>query len=218
MAGNVTIGSGAILECGKVAVADKWSIGDHAMVGPLSGVAKDVKPGEQVMGGLRAIPLVTGGRSCCSWSGCRNFSVTHQRLGSHERAATTNALRKPKIFQRAEINSACGDAGIELTTPHQSREKSASVSMAEIHSTAIVHPDAQIHESCSIGPFCTVDKDVALGPGNRLLSHVVIQNHVTAGSENVFHPFAVVGGILDLKYQGEKSEIIIGNNNTIRNR
>jgi UDP-N-acetylglucosamine acyltransferase len=89
--------------------------------------------------------------------------------------------------------------------------------MAEIHSTAIVHPDAQIHESCSIGPFCTVDKHVTLGPGNRLVSHVVIQNHVTAGSENVFHPFAVVGGIpQDLKYQGENSEIIIGNNNTIR--
>ena len=88
---------------------------------------------------------------------------------------------------------------------------------AEIHPTAIVHPDAQIHESCSIGPFCTVDKHVKLGPDCRLISHVIIQNRVTAGTGNAFHPFSVIGGIpQDLKYRGEDSELVIGNNNIIR--
>jgi UDP-N-acetylglucosamine acyltransferase len=91
------------------------------------------------------------------------------------------------------------------------------VSAAKIHPTAIVHPGAQIHESCAIGPFCIVDKAATLGPDNRLISHVVIQNRVITGSGNIFHPFSVIGGIpQDLKYKGESSEIIIGNNNTFR--
>lgn len=96
-------------------------------------------------------------------------------------------------------------------------EKNGSMSKAEVHPTAIVHPDAQIHDGCSIGPFCTVGKDVTLGLNNRLISHVVIQNRVTVGNENTFHPFAVIGGIpQDLKYRGEESELVIGDKNTIR--
>jgi len=88
---------------------------------------------------------------------------------------------------------------------------------AQIHPTAIVDPQAQIHQGCSIGPFCTVGKDVVLGPGCQLISHVVMQNRVTAGFGNIFHPFAVVGGIpQDTKYKGEETEVVIGNNNTIR--
>jgi UDP-N-acetylglucosamine acyltransferase len=104
----------------------------------------------------------------------------------------------------------------ELPNTDQTR-KSGNVSRAEIHPTAIVHPDAQIHESCSIGPFCTVDKHVRLGPDCRLISHVIIQNRVTAGTGNTFHPLSVIGGIpQDLKYKGEDSELVIGNNNIIR--
>jgi len=91
------------------------------------------------------------------------------------------------------------------------------VTEKKIHPTAIVHADARIHESCEIGPYCAVGKDVTLGLNNRLISHVVIQNRVTVGNGNVFHPFAVVGGTpQDVKYQGEKTELIIGNDNIIR--
>lgn len=56
-----------------------------------------------------------------------------------------------------------------------------------------------------------------MGPNNRLISHVVVQNHTTIGEGNDFYPFAVIGAApQDLKYKGEKSELVIGDNNTIR--
>lgn len=86
-----------------------------------------------------------------------------------------------------------------------------------IHPTAIIDPEAQVHESCEIGPFCTIGKGVRLGPNNKLISHVVIENRTTVGEGNVFYPFAVIGGKpQDLKYKGEPTELVIGNYNTIR--
>ncbi|MEW6057122.1 MAG: acyl-ACP--UDP-N-acetylglucosamine O-acyltransferase [Bdellovibrionota bacterium] len=88
---------------------------------------------------------------------------------------------------------------------------------ARIHPTAIVHPEARIDSSCEIGPFCIVGKEVVLGPNNRLISHVVIENRTTVGEENTFYPFSVIGGVpQDLKYKGESTELRIGNGNTIR--
>ena len=46
--------------------------------------------------------------------------------------------------------------------------------MLEIHPSAVVHPDAVIGDGCEIGPYCLVGGNVALGQGNRLHSHVVI--------------------------------------------
>ena len=95
--------------------------------------------------------------------------------------------------------------------------RGASTASANIHSTAIVERGAQVHGTCEIGPYCVVGKGVSLGPGNRLISHVVIQNRTTIGQGNIFHPFAVIGGIpQDTKYQGEPSQLVIGNNNIIR--
>ncbi len=88
---------------------------------------------------------------------------------------------------------------------------------AKIHPLAVVHPEALIDPSCEIGPFCVVGKGVKLGPNNQLLSHVVLDNLVTVGQSNVFHPFCVVGGVpQDLKYRGESTRVEIGNHNTIR--
>jgi UDP-3-O-[3-hydroxymyristoyl] glucosamine N-acyltransferase len=56
LAGNVTIGRGAVL-AGACAVIDKASIGDGAQVGAMSGISKSVKPGEKMMGTVRARPL-----------------------------------------------------------------------------------------------------------------------------------------------------------------
>jgi UDP-3-O-[3-hydroxymyristoyl] glucosamine N-acyltransferase len=97
MSGNVTVGTGAIL-CGKVGVADKLVIGDHAVVGPMSGVAQDVKPGEQMMGGPRAIPLRDWRKVVLLMERLPELFRRTKRLeDSHELAATTNALRKPKF-------------------------------------------------------------------------------------------------------------------------
>ena len=86
-----------------------------------------------------------------------------------------------------------------------------------IHPTAIVHANAVIGEGCEIGPFCIVGKDAKLGARNRLIAHVVIENDVTLGEDNIAHPFAVLGGApQDLKYHGERTRLEIGNKNTIR--
>jgi UDP-N-acetylglucosamine acyltransferase len=86
-----------------------------------------------------------------------------------------------------------------------------------IHPSAIVSPGAEIDPSVEIGPFCTVGPRVKIARGTKLLSHVVVDGWTTIGEDNVVFPFAVLGAIpQDLKYKGEKTELIIGNRNSIR--
>lgn len=86
-----------------------------------------------------------------------------------------------------------------------------------IHPTAIVAASAVIPESCTIGPYCTVGPDVVLGEDCELVSHVVLDGHLTAGARNRFFPFACVGvAPQDLKYKGEPTGVTLGDDNTIR--
>ncbi len=86
-----------------------------------------------------------------------------------------------------------------------------------IHPTAIVASGAQIPASCTIGPYCTIGPDVILGEDNELISHVVLDGHLTMGSGNRIYPFACLGvAPQDLKYAGEPTHARIGNNNCIR--
>jgi UDP-N-acetylglucosamine acyltransferase len=86
-----------------------------------------------------------------------------------------------------------------------------------IHPTAIVESGARVHASAEIGPFCVVGPKAAIGPGTRLLHSVTVSGRTTIGARNVFHPFAVVGGEpQDLKYRGEDSVTVIGDENVVR--
>ena len=86
-----------------------------------------------------------------------------------------------------------------------------------IHPSAVIAPGARVPESCTIGPFSTVGPEVALGEGCTLISHVVLDGRTTIGSRNVFHPFCCVGvAPQDLKYRGEPTETVLGDDNTIR--
>lgn len=86
-----------------------------------------------------------------------------------------------------------------------------------IHPTAVVSDKASIGENVKIGPFCVVDEHVSIGDGCELISHVVISGHTTIGASNRIFPFATVGHEpQDLKFHGEPSEVVIGDNNTIR--
>ena len=89
-----------------------------------------------------------------------------------------------------------------------------------IHPTAIVAPGAQIPASCTIGPFCTIGPNVMLGEECVLISHVVLDGHLTVGRGNRIFPFASIGvAPQDLKYAGEPTRCVLGDNNTIpRNR
>ena len=89
--------------------------------------------------------------------------------------------------------------------------------MQNIHPTAIVHPNAKLGKNTKIGPFCTIGENVVMGDNNELISHVVIDGHITIGSNNRFFPFCTVGIMCqDLKYKGEPTRTVIGNNNQIR--
>lgn len=86
-----------------------------------------------------------------------------------------------------------------------------------IHPTAIIEEGASLGENINIGPYCIVGEHVKIGDGTTLQSHVVIQGRTTIGKNNTFFPFASIGqDPQDLKYDGEPTELIIGDNNVIR--
>lgn len=89
--------------------------------------------------------------------------------------------------------------------------------MAQIHPSAIVEPGAEIGEDCVIGAFCLVGPEVKLGRKVELKSHVVVTGDTEIGDETVIFPFAVIGEVpQDLKFNGEKTKLIIGKRNRIR--
>lgn len=88
---------------------------------------------------------------------------------------------------------------------------------AKIHPTAIVEEGAVIAENVVIGPFCIVEKTVEIGANTVLNSHIVVKGKTKIGENNHIFQFATIGEInQDLKYAGEVTETVIGNNNRIR--
>lgn len=86
-----------------------------------------------------------------------------------------------------------------------------------IHPTAIIHPNAKLHASVEVGAYCVIGEHVSIDEGTKLKSHVVIDGHTSVGKNNTIFPFASLGSApQDLKYKGEPSQLIIGDNNTIR--
>ena len=89
--------------------------------------------------------------------------------------------------------------------------------LPQIHHTALVDASAAIGANVKIGPYCTIGANVTLHDNVHLVSHVVVDGHTTVGADTIVHPFASIGRPPQhLKYRGEPSRLIIGNNNTIR--
>lgn len=86
-----------------------------------------------------------------------------------------------------------------------------------IHQTAIVSPNACIEEGVEIGPYSIIDSDVRIGKNTIIGPHVVIRPYTDIGEECRIFQFTSIGEIpQDLKYKGEKTRVVIGNKNTIR--
>ena len=86
-----------------------------------------------------------------------------------------------------------------------------------IHPSAIVAPGAVVPSSCIVGPFCTIGPEIVLGEECKLISHVVLDGKTHIGARNTFYPFSAIGmAPQDLKYKGEPTETILGDDNTIR--
>jgi len=86
-----------------------------------------------------------------------------------------------------------------------------------IHKTAIIDPGAKISNNVKIGPYSVIGPNVEIGEGTVVQSHVSITGITKIGSNNNIYPFASIGNDpQDLKFQGEKTNLEIGNNNKIR--
>ena len=86
-----------------------------------------------------------------------------------------------------------------------------------IHPTAIIMGGAILGDNNEIGPFSVVGNKVNIGNNNILKSHVVLDGNTIIGDANQFFPFSSIGASpQDKKYQGEDSQLIIGNKNIFR--
>lgn len=86
-----------------------------------------------------------------------------------------------------------------------------------IHPTAIIAKNAKIDESVSIGAYSVIGDSVVIKKGTKISEHVVISGDTLIGENNEIFPFASIGQApQDLKYNGENTKLIIGNNNKIR--
>ena len=86
-----------------------------------------------------------------------------------------------------------------------------------IHATAIVDPGAQLHPSVEVGPYAVIGRQVKIGEGTTVGPHAVIVGDTTIGRRNRIFQFASVGAEpQDLKYSGEDTALVIGDDNLIR--
>lgn len=82
---------------------------------------------------------------------------------------------------------------------------------------ASIHPDARIGDQVEIGPFTTISADVEIGEGSWIGPNVTIMDGARIGSNCRIFPGAVISAIpQDLKFQGERTTVEIGDRSTIR--
>mgnify|MGYP001090343306 FL=1 len=80
-----------------------------------------------------------------------------------------------------------------------------------------IHPDAKIGKNVVIEPFATIYGNVEIGDDCWIGPHAVIMSGARIGKNCKIHPGAVISNIpQDLKFEGEDSLAIIGDNTTIR--
>lgn len=86
-----------------------------------------------------------------------------------------------------------------------------------IHKLAAVHPDAKIGQNVEIGPFSVIDANVEIGDGTVIMNNVTILSGARIGRNCRIFPGAVIAGIpQDLKFRGEETLAIVGDNTTLR--
>ncbi len=86
-----------------------------------------------------------------------------------------------------------------------------------IHNTAIINPKAKIHKNVRVGPYSIIGANVEIEENTEVQSHVSILGNTKIGKNNKIYPFASIGNDpQDLKFQGERTKLEIGNDNKIR--
>ena len=86
-----------------------------------------------------------------------------------------------------------------------------------IHPTAVIDPKAELADDVEVGAFTIIDSKVRMDAGTRIGPHAVITGRTTIGKNNHIFQFTSIGEQpQDKKYAGEDTELIIGDDNTIR--
>jgi UDP-N-acetylglucosamine acyltransferase len=86
-----------------------------------------------------------------------------------------------------------------------------------IHSTVVVSTKAVIAPTVRIGPYVVIEDDVEIGPECEVGAHVVIKQFTKIGARNRIFEHAILGGEpQDVKFKGEPSSLVIGDDNLIR--
>ena len=86
-----------------------------------------------------------------------------------------------------------------------------------IHKTSIIDSKAKIATNVEIGPYCVIGPKVEIKSNTIIHSHVNISGKTVIGKENKIYPFSSIGNHpQDLKYNNEETDLVIGDNNTIR--
>ena len=85
-----------------------------------------------------------------------------------------------------------------------------------IDKTAIINKNAKVHPSVKVGPYSVIGPQVEIGENTEIESHVSITGNTKIGKRNKIYPFVSINDPQDLKYNGEDTSLIIGDNNKIR--
>ena len=86
-----------------------------------------------------------------------------------------------------------------------------------IHKTAIINPKAKISSTVKIGPYVVIGPNVEIDDNAVIHAQANITGHTIIGKNNNIYPMASIGSDpQDLKYKGEKTTLMIGDNNIIR--
>jgi UDP-N-acetylglucosamine acyltransferase len=86
-----------------------------------------------------------------------------------------------------------------------------------VHPTAIIHKDVKLTDDVKVGPFSIINEGAQIGGGSEIDSHVLIDSETIIGKNCRIHHGAVLGTLpQDLKFEGEKTYLSIGDGTTVR--
>ena len=86
-----------------------------------------------------------------------------------------------------------------------------------IHKTAIIDVKAKVSDNVKVGAYSVIGPNIEIGEGTEIQSHVSIIGNTIIGKNNKIYPFASIGNDpQDLKFNGEQTNLEIGDNNKIR--
>ncbi|PYS76850.1 MAG: acyl-[acyl-carrier-protein]--UDP-N-acetylglucosamine O-acyltransferase [Acidobacteria bacterium] len=87
----------------------------------------------------------------------------------------------------------------------------------EAHPTAVVSPKASVARGVRVGPYAVIEDEVRIGEGCEIGAHAVVKRFTSLGRRNRVYEHATLGGEpQDVKFKGERSALVIGDDNLIR--